>query len=77
MRIRLETDAVQLILSHVYTGSLYLIVSPAHLAEIGAVEDIMEREHLLSTLQQIPHPFVFDPKQARTRAEYLLQQGLC
>ncbi len=44
MRIRLETDAVLLILSHLRSKDLGLIVSPVHLAEIAAIEDIAERE---------------------------------
>lgn len=76
MRIRLETDAVQLILSHVRSGNLTLVVSPAHDVEIGAIDDLTEREHLLSTLQQVGHRVTFDLRQVRERAEHRARQGL-
>ena len=47
MRVRLETEAVQLILSHVRATNLALIVSPVHDAEIAAIPDPAEREYLL------------------------------
>ena len=71
MRIRLETDAVQLILSHIRAGNLTLIVSPAHMIEIGAIEDLTEREHLFSILRQVGNPVTFELKQTRIRAERL------
>ena len=74
MRIRLETDAIQLILSHVRSSDLILIVSPVHDVEIGAIKDLTEREHLLSILKQIGHRVSFDLKQTRKRAEQLTQQ---
>lgn len=76
MRIRLETDAVQLILSHVRAGSLTLIASPAHDIEISAIDDLTEREHLWSMLQQLGQRLTFDLKRTRKRAEELNQQGL-
>jgi len=76
MRIRLETDAVQLILSHVRSGNLILIVSPVHMIETRAIDDLTEREHLLATLQQIGHRVAFDLQRTRERAEHLTQQGL-
>ena len=76
MRIRLETDAVQLILSHVHAGNLTLAVSPAHDIEISAIDDLTEREHLLSMLRQFGRRITFDLKQTRKRAEQLSQQGL-
>jgi predicted nucleic acid-binding protein len=75
MRIRLETDAVQLILSHVRAGSLTLAISPAHDVEIGAIDDLAEREHLLSMLRQIGLRVTSDPEQTRKRAEQLFHQG--
>jgi predicted nucleic acid-binding protein len=76
IRIRLETEAVQLILSHVRAGSLSLVVSPVHDAEIVAINDLAERSHLQMMLQQIGHRVPPDPSQARLRAEALVQQGL-
>ena len=76
MRIRLETDAVQLILSHVRSGNLVLAVSPLHEIEIGAIGDATERDHLLTMLQQIGNRIAFDLRQTRERAEDMVQQGL-
>jgi len=76
MRIRLETDAVQFILSHVRSGNLTLVVSPAHGIEIRAIEERTEREHLLAMLRQIGRHVAFDLKQARTLAEQLTQRDL-
>jgi len=76
MRIRLETDAVLLILSHVRSRALTLIVSPAHDVEIAAIEDPAEREHLQRLLREIGTVAVFDLAQARQRAELWVQQGL-
>jgi len=42
MRIRLETDAVQLIFSHMRSGSLVMVASPVHDVEIGAIPDLSE-----------------------------------
>lgn len=76
MRIRLETDAALLILSHVRSETLTLIVSPAHHIEIAAIKDSAEREHLQLLLQEIGTEPSFDLAEGRQRAEYLVQQGL-
>lgn len=76
IRIRLETEAVQLILSHVRAGNLNLIVSPVHDAEIAAIDDLAERIYLQVMLQQIGLRVPLDLSEARQRAEILVQQGL-
>jgi hypothetical protein len=76
MRIRLETDAIQLILSYVRSGRLSLAISPVHVAEIDAIDEMAEREHLKSVLQQIGWRIVVDMRQTRLRSEQLLQLGL-
>ncbi len=76
MRIRLETNAVLLILSLVRSETLTLIVSPAHDVEIGAIEDLAEREHLQLLLQKHGDRISFDLPRARQRAEQLVRQGL-
>lgn len=76
MRIRLETAAVQLILSHVRSGDLALVVCSAHDVEINAIEDPIEREHLLSMLREIGSRVVFDLHQVRQRAEELTERGI-
>lgn len=43
LRIRMETVAVNLILSKVKEGYYILLVSPVHIKEIEAIPDIFER----------------------------------
>lgn len=76
MRVRLETEAVQLILSHVRAGELILVVSPVHDVEVAAISDRMEREYLVSLLNQIGQRLSFDLNSVRVRAEALVAQGL-
>jgi hypothetical protein len=53
LRIRLESDAVLLILNHVRAAHIALVVSPVHQIEIAAIQAVEEREHLLLLLSQI------------------------
>jgi len=76
IRIRLETDAIQLILSHVRSGELLLVISPAHDVEINAIVDVTGRQRLVSLLRQIGSRLTFDLRQARDRAEQLVRRGL-
>lgn len=76
MRIRLETEAVQLILSHVRSKTLNLWISPVHTAEIAAIEDFAAREHLLTLLRQIGQIVTVDLSYTRQRAEALTVRGL-
>ena len=76
MRVRLETEAVQLILSHVRAGELILVVSPVHNVEVAAISDRTEREYLVSLLNQIGQRLSFDLIDVRGQAETLVAQGL-
>jgi len=76
LRIRLETDAVQLISSNVRAKNLILVVSPAHDVEIASIDDLAEREHLQLFLKQHGARVAFDLSRARQRAEELSKQGL-
>ena len=76
MRIRLETEAVQLILSHVRSGDLDLMVSPVHGIEIHAISDPIEREHLLSLLSETGEHAEVNTLLVRQRAERFAQKGL-
>lgn len=76
MRIRLETDAVLLILSHVRARTLQMVVSPVHYREASANPDITRREHVLALLRNIGSEVIVDVSGVRERAEELLQQGL-
>lgn len=76
MRIRLETDAVLLILSHVRAHTLQMVVSPVHYREASANPDITRREHVLTLLRNNSSEVAVDPARVRERAEKLLQYGL-
>ena len=76
IRIRLEADAVHLILSYVSAGEVSLIVSPAHEIEIEANPDPGARDLLLYTLRLIGERPAFDRHRVRERAEELVQRGM-
>jgi predicted nucleic acid-binding protein len=76
MRIRLETDAIQLILANLHSNKRMLIASPAHDAEIRSISDLAEREHLQSLLKVSGAHVVFDLSSARRRAEELIHKGV-
>jgi predicted nucleic acid-binding protein len=76
LRIRLETDAILLILSQIQAHRYMLVVSPAHDAEISAMDDSAEREHLQMLLRINGSQFKFDLPAARERAHVLVKQGI-
>jgi hypothetical protein len=47
LRIRLETEAVNLILSKIKEGKYKMLVSPVHIKEIEAIENNFERIEIL------------------------------
>ena len=48
MRIRLETDALYLILQHVQNSRYTMIVSPVHVREVDAIEEPHERLEVMT-----------------------------
>lgn len=76
MRIRLEADAVQLILSHVRSHDLALVISPAHRVEIAANPDPARRQHIESLIAEIGTDADLDLAEAQRRAVSLLSKGL-
>jgi hypothetical protein len=75
MRIRLETEAVNLIFSKTKEGKFKLLVSPAHDVEIRAIDDSVERIKLQTILSEMgERPKGALPK-IRARAEELIQLG--
>jgi hypothetical protein len=76
IRIRLETEAVQLILSHIRLGFLTLITSPVHRIEVGAIPDFKEREYLLALMKEIGGEVASDQARVRARAEALVAEDL-
>mgnify|MGYP001302391466 CR=1 FL=1 len=76
MRIQLETNAVNLILSHVRQNVLTLTVSPVHEAEIQAIPEQEERTQLLLLIRTLGKISEIDLQAARKRAAYFTQQGV-
>jgi hypothetical protein len=75
MRIRLETEAVNLILSKTKEGEFKLLVSSAHELEIRAIDDAIERIKLQAILSEMGVPTKGDLSKIRSRAEELVQVG--
>jgi len=75
LRIRLETEAVNLILSKVKKGKYRLLVSPVHLKEIGSIEDIFERIELQTLLDKLGEIVTVNMAKSRARAEELVSLG--
>ena len=76
VRIRLETTAVELILSHVRQKQIELIVSPVHDVEISAITEVEERAQLNSLLKQIGTRMPSNLVNARSRTEELETRSL-
>jgi hypothetical protein len=75
LRIRLETEAVKLILSKVRKGSLKFLISTAHMTEIEAIPDVFERIQLQTMLEEFGGPIRGDMSKIRGRAEGLVEAG--
>lgn len=75
VRIRIESDAVKLILHGIKIGLFQLILSPVHYRKIAAFPDLIERVELLGVINNLGTQIKTDPIAARQRAEYLIQRG--
>lgn len=75
LRIRLETDAVFLILRRIETGLYRAVVSPAHVKEVGAILETSERLEMERLLGRLCESCEYDLPQARHRAEALIGSG--
>ena len=73
LRIRLETEAVNLILSKVRNGEYSLAVSPVHWEEIKAIPEIFERIDLQERLKTMGKPIRADLDIAMKRADDLCE----
>ncbi len=71
MRIRLETDAFYLILQNIQNGNYSLIVSPVHIKEVEAIEDLREQLEVRLLLEQSGTEADCDASQTRQRAQQL------
>jgi predicted nucleic acid-binding protein len=75
LRIRLETEAVNLIMSKIQDGHLKMAVSPVHFAEIRAIPDTLERLELLSIVERYGVLLDIDTANTRKRADELVGWG--
>lgn len=75
IRIKLETDAVNMILSKVKEGRFNLLVSPVHIKEIAAITDTHERIELQMILDNVGMHVTADIKKTRKRAVELVMLG--
>lgn len=71
MRIRLETDALYLILQNVHDGRYSIVVSPVHVKEIEAIEDASEQVAIMTLLKRYGVEAAYDEPTTRARAEQL------
>ena len=71
LRIKLETEAVNLILSKIRAGEFDLVVSPVHWEEIEAISGAFERIELQERLKSLEKFVRVDLAAARNRAEEL------
>ena len=71
MRVRLETEAANLILSKVRSEKYRLVASPIHWEEIRAISDIFERTELQERLKTLGKSVNVDLAVTRKRAEEL------
>ncbi len=75
LRIRLETDAVNMILSKVKQGKYRLLFSTVHIKEIEAYDDILERIELQTILKKLGEQMNVNLSVTRTRADELVDLG--
>lgn len=76
MRLRLETDAVFLIIEAVRQGIYTLVVSPVHYQEIASIAETRERIELLAFLDKFGTGISGNVMAIRARAEGFYQFGL-
>ena len=75
LRIRLETDAVFMILKRIENGLYRVVVSPVHYREVGAIREASERLEMERLLRRLDESCACDLAQTRHRAEALIDMG--
>lgn len=75
LRIRLETEALNLILAKIHSGQLKMMVSKVHYREISDIPDQKERIELEALLNSSGQMIKAINKLARERAEELIGMG--
>ncbi|MBI3814935.1 MAG: hypothetical protein HY279_10805 [Nitrospinae bacterium] len=74
-RIRLETEAFNMVLAKVRKGDYKMLVSPVHIKEIDAIPDDAERIELQILLRKLGKPIKVNMAKTRKRAEELVNTG--
>ncbi len=75
LRIRMEIDAVNLIFENIRKNKYKLAISPVHLLEINAIQEIYERIHIRTMLEELGETLKTNITDTRQRAEELVQKG--
>lgn len=75
LRIKIETEAFNLILSRVKAGDYVMMYSVVHVSEIGAIPDDLERIESLTLLEKFGKLVKVNAEKARKRAEELAGLG--
>ena len=75
IRIRLETNAVNLILAQIDKKIFQLVASPVHYREISDITDSVERIQLLMLLEKEAEQILTDPGKVKQRTEALINMG--
>jgi predicted nucleic acid-binding protein len=78
MRIRIESTAVQLIITHVKVGRFRLYYSPVHVREIGDNPDEIVRTDLIALLHEVGEHVKpqIEPHALRERGRALIAAGV-
>ncbi len=75
VRIRLESEAIHLILESVRLRRVKLVASPVHLKEIQDITDPIERNNLLALLDNYGEWIGVNMNETRQRAERFFSAG--
>ncbi|MDO8721139.1 MAG: hypothetical protein Q7J31_02805 [Syntrophales bacterium] len=75
LRIRMESEAIQLILENIRAGVIKMIVSPVHFREIEVTSDTAERVKLFYLLDNYGETGKVDMAEARRKADQLFESG--
>ena len=75
VRIRLETDAINLILSKIRHKSYELMKSPVHIKEIESISDDFERVELIKLLDTYGKKLKYNSQKIKNRTEELFTKN--
>lgn len=76
LRVRLETDAYYLILTHAAAGRYELVVSPVHAVEVASIPEASERVEVQQLLRRVGSHVSCSSPEVRRRAEELTQMRI-